>query len=275
MLAGSECASQLGDEVHDSHQTIPRALRSAGFLITAIYIAASLALLVSVSSSELSGLKGFATAVSISAHRLGGESFGQWATSGISLLLFVGHLGTVSVWLAATARLPFVIGLDRYLPEAFGRLHPRYGSPHIALITLTAATVLLILLSSLGGAAEQVYHVLISLEIAIYFIPYLYLFAATIKLQTARTSNDSGQTSQTTWTRFGICLVAVVGFLVTAASLILALIPGEKVESPTQFYAMVCGSLLLNLTIGLGLYLWGKQKRSQNLADIEIIDSSN
>lgn len=267
MLSGAECASQLGDEVHDSHKTIPRALLNAGLLITGIYIAASLALLVTVSSSELSGLKGFATAVSISAHRLGGDSFGQWATSGISLLLFVGHLGTVSVWLAATARLPFVIGLDRYLPEAFGRLHPRYGSPHIALITLAAATIMLIVLSSLGGAAEQVYHILISLEIAIYFIPYLYLFAATIKLQTANKSNDNGQTSST---RLGICLVAAVGFVVTAASLILALIPGENVESPARFYAMVFGSLSLNLIIGASLYLWGKRCRARSLATGEI-----
>ncbi len=265
MLSGAECASQLGDEVHDSRRTIPRALLNAGLLITSIYIAASLALLVSVSSSELSGLKGFATAVSISAHRLGGESFGQWATSGISLLLFVGHLGTVSVWLAATARLPFVIGLDRYLPEAFGRLHPRYGSPHIALITLAAATIMLIVLSSLGGAAEQVYHVLISLEIAIYFIPYLYLFAATIKLQSQQSTNTDGRTGLS---KLGVTLVAAVGFVVTTASLILALIPGENVESPAHFYAMVLGSLSLNLIIGAGLYLRGKRSRARSPATV-------
>lgn len=260
MLSGAECASQLGDEVHDSHRTVPRALLNAGLLITGIYIAASLALLVSVSSSELSGLKGFATAVSMSAQRLGGKSFGQWATSGISLLLFVGHLGTVSVWLAATARLPFVIGLDRYLPEAFGRLHPRFGSPYVALITLAVATIMLIGLSSLGGAAEQVYHMLISLEIAIYFIPYLYLFAATIKLQSQRRSSED---DSKTFSKLGVTLVATVGFVVTTVSLILALIPGEKVENPTQFYAMVFGSLTLNLIIGLGLYLWGKRSRAR------------
>lgn len=263
MLSGAECASQLGDEVHESHRTIPRALLNAGMLITGLYILASLALLVAVSPSELSGLKGFATAVSESARRLGGDQFGQWATSAISVLLFVGHLGTISVWLAATARLPFVIGLDRYLPAAFGRLHPRFGSPYVALITLAVATIMLVLLSSLGGAAEQVYHMLISLEIAIYFIPYLYLFAVLIKLQAKMSSTDDHRSRLK---RYGTYAVAVIGFAVTGTSLVLALIPGENIENPARFYAMVLGSLALNLAVGAGLYLWGRRTRAREVA---------
>ena len=260
MLSGAECASQLGDEVHESHRTIPRALFNSGLLITALYIICSLALLVAVPASELSGLKGFAAAVSTSARRVGGDSFGQWTTSTISLLLVVTHLGTVSVWLAATARLPFVIGLDRYLPEAFGRRHPRYGSPYIALISLAIATITLVILSSLGGAAEQVYHILISIEIAIYFIPYLYLFAALIALKTRELSRNDLQQPLMIWLS---CGVAALGFIVTATSLILALIPGEQIESPANFYAAVFGSLGFNLAVGTGLYLWGRRTRRQ------------
>lgn len=232
-------------------------------LITTLYILASLALLVAVSPGELSGLKGFATAVSTSARRLGGDQFGLLATSFISTLLFVGHLGTVSVWLAATARLPFVIGLDRYLPAAFGRLHPRFASPYVALITLAFATIILVILSSLGGAAEQVYHMLISLEIAIYFIPYLYLFAALFKLQTKHVPAEA---SQIRLKRYGTYAVAVTGFVVTGTSLVLALIPGENIESPARFYGMVLGSLALNLTTGVGLYFWGRRTRKQEIA---------
>lgn len=263
MFSGAESVSQLGDEVHESHRTVPKALLKAGLFITAIYMTASLALLTVVSSTELSGLKGFATAVSISAQRLGGESFGQWTTSAVSILLFVGHLGTVSVWLATTARLPFVIGLDRYLPASFGCLHPRFGSPYVALITLAIATILLVVLSSLGGAAEQVYHALISLEIAVYFIPYLYLFAALITLQTSGRLNE---VPQARFTKYGSCLVAGIGFVVTATALVLALIPGENVEDPARFYAMVFGSLAFNLIIGTGLYVWGKRTRPREMA---------
>jgi glutamate:GABA antiporter len=262
MLSGSECASQLGDEVHDPDRTIPRALFNAGLLIFAIYAVTSICLLVAVSSSELSGLQGFATAVSISARRLGGETFESWGTTLMALLLVVAHLGTVSVWLTTTARLPFVIGLDHYLPSAFGRLHPRYGSPYVALTTLAAATILLIVLSSFGGAANQVYQILISIEIVIYFIPYLYLFAALIKLKTIE--NRDRRTGP--WD-YGVTLVSAVGFLVTAMSMILALVPGEQVESHSHFYAMVFGSLAFNLAVGTGLYLWGRRIHSHDLPE--------
>ena len=263
MFSGAESSSQLGDEVHEAHRTIPRALVNAGVLITLIYLITSLALLTAVPASELSGLKGFATAVSISAHRLGGDSFGQWTTSGVSILLFVGHLGTVSVWLATAARLPFVIGLDRYLPPSFGRLHPHFGSPYVALITLAVATIGLIILSSLGGHAEQVYHALISLEIAIYFIPYLYLFAALIKLQATGALNDAQLTPIRKIRRY---VIAAIGFVVTATALVLALIPGENIESPAKFYLMVFGSLAFNLVIGAVLYLQGKRTRPRDIA---------
>ena len=35
---------------------------------------------------------------------------------------------------STAGRLPFVAGLDRYLPAAFGRVHPRWGSPYVALL---------------------------------------------------------------------------------------------------------------------------------------------
>ncbi len=260
MLSGAECASQLGDEVHEAQRTMPRAQKNDGLIITGIYILASLALLVCVSADELSGLTGFGTAVSITARRIGGDSFGGLVEPVMAILLFVGHLGTFSVWFAATARLPFVVGLDRYLPAAFGRVHPHYGSPHVALVTLAIATAMLVLLSSLGGAAAQVYQVLISLEIAIYFIPYLYLFAALIKLQMTR---PAGLEAASWVNESMIYLIAAVGFVVTAGSLALALIPGAEVESPARFYAMLFGSLAANLVIGAGLYLWGKRHRSE------------
>lgn len=264
MLSGAECASQLGDEVQDATRTIPRALLVSGVLITAIYMVASIALLAAVPSAELSGLKGFATAVTLSTQRVAGDAASQWMTSLMATLLFVGHLGTFSVWLAATARLPFVIGLDHYLPAAFGRLHPRFGSPYLALITLAAATAVLVLLSNLGGAAEQVYRALISLEIAIYFIPYLYLFAALAKLTASEWSRTPGSSRRRQWSA---AIASFVGFTVTATSLALALIPNHEIKNPKKFYVMVFGSLSINLAFGLGVYFAGKRLRERPGSD--------
>jgi glutamate:GABA antiporter len=52
----------------------------------------------------------------------------------MAALIVIGGLGQAGAWFAAGGRLPFVAGLDRFLPAAFGRVHPRYGSPHVSLL---------------------------------------------------------------------------------------------------------------------------------------------
>ena len=46
-----------------------------------------------------------------------------------ALLITLSNLGAMGAWLAVSARLPFVAGIDRYLPPAFARIHPKWGTP--------------------------------------------------------------------------------------------------------------------------------------------------
>ena len=43
-------------------------------------------------------------------------------------------LGGVAAWLGGMARIPYAAGLDRFLPPAMARLHPKYGTPHVSII---------------------------------------------------------------------------------------------------------------------------------------------
>ncbi len=259
MFAGFESASTLGDEIEDARSNVPRALLSAGLLITALYIVLSLCLMVLVPATELTGLGGFADAVGAGAARLGGERFSVLATSVSSAMLVLMILGSASVWFAATARLPFVVGLDRYLPAVFGRVHPRFRTPWVACLFLGGTTIAFILLSAFGGRAAQMYNIIISLEIVIFFVPNLYLFASLIKLHGIEPGAGAIRLpggSVGTWAIGG------AGFLVTTGSLVLALIPGEGVEDVALFYSSVLGALALNLAVGTALYLFGRRHRS-------------
>lgn len=259
MFAGFESASTLGDEVKDPRRNIPRALLSAGLLITGLYILLSLCLMILVPAAQLTGLEGFADAVGAGAARLGGQRISALATAFSSAMLVLMILGSASVWFAATARLPFVVGLDRYLPAVFGRIHSRFGTPWVACLFLGAATMTFILLSGLGGRAAQIYNMLIAVEIVIFFIPNLYLFAALIKL---RNVESRPGLIRIPGGRLGTWAIGGAGFLVTAVSLGFALIPGKEVEDVSLFYASVLGSLLLNLVVGAGLYCFGRRRRS-------------
>ncbi len=52
-----------------------------------------------------------------------------------------------------------------------------------------------------------------------------------------------------------------MGFVVTAASLVFALIPSESVADPTFFYITVFGTLAVLTILGVSLYANGKLRR--------------
>ena len=59
---------------------------------------------------------------------------------------------------------------------------------------------------------------------------------------------------------FNAIAAGITGFTVTLIATILALVPGEEVEDPLNFYLTVGGSLFFNLAVGIGIYLWAKRK---------------
>ncbi len=169
----------MSEEIRDARRNIPRALLLAGALITTLYVLGTVAILVALPQAEILRLEGFMTAIETVSRRLGVSGL----VPVIAVLIVVGGLGQAGAWFAAGGRLPFVAGLDRFLPAAFGRIHPRYGSPHISLMTQAGIAALFILLGQAGTTVKGAYDVLVSMAIISYFIPYLFMFASMIRLQ--------------------------------------------------------------------------------------------
>src|SRR5437763_924516 len=84
----------------------------------------------SSSHSEVSNLQGLMQAISKTAERVGWQAVIPIG----GFLIALSNLGASGAYLAAVARLPFVAGLDRFLPAAFGRLHSRWKTPWVALL---------------------------------------------------------------------------------------------------------------------------------------------
>ena len=178
-LGGTESASFLGDEIKNPRRNMPRALIIAGVIVTTGYILGSVAMLVALPASELSGLEGLMQAISHAAQKIGLGGL----TPITALLITISNLGALGAWFAAVGRLPFVAGIDRYLPPAFGKLHPRWQSPYVALLVQAGCAIVFIFLGQAGASVYSAYEILVSIGIISYFIPYLYLFASLIKLQ--------------------------------------------------------------------------------------------
>ena len=252
-LGGCETASFMGEEIKNARRTIPLALLSGGITVTICYILGTVCVLLALPSSEVNSLQGLVQAVSKTASRVGFPGVLPLA----AFLIALSNVGAAGAYLAAVARLPFVAGLDRFLPRAFGALHPRWKTPWVALLTQFVLGIVFIFLGQAGTSVKGAYDVLVSMGVITYFIPYLFLFAAMIKLQREPAGKDvirvpGGKTVAK--------LVAALGFLTTTLTIVLSVLPPpDEPNKPLAVLKIVggCGALLL---IGAGIYIGGKRK---------------
>lgn len=220
-LSGLESASMMGDEIENPRRNIPRALLLAGALITCLYILATVAMLVALPQTQILSLDGFIRAIETASGRVGAG----WITALVAGLIVVGGLGQAGAWFADSGRIPFVAGIDRFLPAAFGRVHPRYNSPYVSLLTQAAIAAAFIFLGQAGTSVKGAYDVLVSMAIISYFIPYLFMFASMIRLQREPAGPEVIRVPG--GSRVAIPL-ALIGLYTTTLSIGLALIPAPR-----------------------------------------------
>jgi amino acid transporter len=265
-FSGFEIASMVGQEVKDPHRNIPRGIIIAGFMVTGIYILSSASVLVAGPASELAERSGIADAVDLTTGRLGLAGMG--ALTG--MLLVVGAIGGTNSWVAGAARVPFAAGVDSVLPSAFGRLHSRYRTPHVALIIQGLAASLLFLASvfiSIGGeqtSIQESYDILVNLTILIYFVPYLYLFAAWIWLRRFESSTPSEGAMTMTRGMTSVWLIAGCGFVATFIAIGLVFVPPPGTESVFSYQANLIGQALVLFAVGFVFYFSARRRRARS-----------
>jgi amino acid transporter len=245
-FSGFEISSLVGQEVRDPERTIPRAVFIAGAVTTLVYIAGSASVLFAVPASSLKELSGITDAVQLVTQRVGLSGFAV-LTGG---LLALNGLAATATWTAGAARVPFAVGVDAAMPRAFAKLHPIYRTPHVALIVQSLASTAIFLASvffTVAGRStsiQEAYDILVNLTILVYFVPYLYLFAAQVRLlpETPR------------W-------APILGFAATAISLALTFIPPPGSNALTYELNLIVQAAIV-LGIGLGFYAWSRRLTS-------------
>ena len=255
-FSGCECASFMGDEIKNARRVVPRALLVAGGVITIGYIAGTFAMLVTLPASSISGLGGFMTAIDFLCRRLG---LGALIVP-VAILVGISNVGAAASYLSSTARLPFVVGINHYLPAVFGRIHSRWKTPYVALIFYGLAGILFGLLSQAGTSVKSTYDLLVSMSLITYFIPYLFVFAAMIRLQSRPA--PAGALRLPGGKRVAIPL-ACVGFFSTTAAIILSAFPGEHEYNPGVALFKIVAMTLVVLLAGMAVYLRGQRSISR------------
>lgn len=253
-FGGCETGSFLAGEIKNPRRTIPRALLIAGSTIAFCYILGTFCVLLALPSSEVTNLDGLVQAIERTALRLGLHG----VTSIAAALIAISNIGAAAAFLAAAARLPFVAGIDGFLPAVFGHVHPRWHTPYASVLAQGLIGIVFVFLGQAGTSVKGAYDVLVSIGVITYLVPYLFVFAALVRLQ----RQPAGvEVVVVPGGRPMAMLVAAVGFCTTTFAILLSLIPSP--EEPHKILVIVKVLGAASVLIGLGgvAYLVGKSKR--------------
>ncbi|HZU44473.1 MAG TPA: APC family permease [Terriglobales bacterium] len=254
-LVGLELASVMGDEIRDPRRTMPGAVAWGGIISGALYIGATLTLLVAVGKSDISVLQGIVQAVSHLAARVGMS----WVVPPFALMLSISIAGIGSAWLAGSARIPFVAGLDSYLPAWLGKVHPRYATPYPALILHALISMVLVVLNFTGAGVQETFQKLLSLAVVLQLVPFLYMFAALLKL--------ASDTREGYYSRPTLIAAGASGLLTTTLGIVLVFFPAQQITSLFSYEIwMVGGTLFFVGLAGFFFFIYGKRKALHGMA---------
>ncbi len=263
-LVGLELASVMGDEIDEPSRTLPGAVAWGGVLSGALYVGATLTLLIAV-GKNVNVLQGIVQAVNQMAGRIGIV----WITVPFAFLLSLSIAGIGSAWMGGSARIPFVAGLDSYMPAWLGKVHPRYATPYAALIVQGIVSALLVLVNFFGwwfwdklmgvlgllprlylspAGAGEVFQRLLSLAVVLQLVPFVYVFGALVRFAVTETV-PHGRYGRTT-----MFLAGISGFLTTILGIGLVFFPAQQITSLWSYEIWMVGGTLF--FIGLAAFFF-------------------
>jgi len=258
-LIGLELASVMGDEIQNPGKTLPGAVAWGGIFSGALYLGTTLTLLVAVGKSQINVLQGIVQAVSHMSARVGFA----WIIAPFALMLSLSIAGIASAWLGGSARIPFVAGLDSYMPDWLGKIHPKYSTPYAALIVHATVSVILVVInfSFTGAGVQETFQKLLSLAVVLNLVPFLYTFGALLKIALGG-SFVRGRFGKGTLIAAGLS-----GLLTTTLGIALAFFPAQQITSLLSYEVWMFGGTLA--FIGLAaffFFIYGRRKAVRKLA---------
>ena len=227
---GLELAPIVSGEMRNPRRDLPRAAVIGAAACAVYYIAGTAALLILLPPAEISPMTGLAQAGLAAA-----KSFGIPAVSVLfAALIGAAIAGQAGTYIAGNTRLPYVLGLDRYIPPAFARLHPRWKTPYLSLLVQAAIATIFLVMAQLGETVRATYQIMVDLVVIVTFIPFLYIFASGF--------------------RFSSRTAGISGLLVTVIAMILSVVPPPETASVPIFEAKVIGGCALFGAIGWAIF---------------------
>ena len=260
-FAGLELVSAMSDEIRDARRTLARAIWGSGISIAVIYIAGTFAVLMIMQAAPVDPKSGVYQALAIGSEALKIGLVGMIA----AFLVTFGNAGGVGTTVAGLSRVPFIVGVDRYLPAAFGKLHPKWRTPYIAILVQAVITLVLLVLSNVNETISGAYQILVDAATILYFVPFLYMYAAVIKLAGRADRGANAHAVLIPGGKIGVWIAGGFGFLITLVGIALSFVPPGDSANKFLFVLKLVSGTVLAIGLGLVLYYRGVRAKAREL----------
>ncbi len=234
-LTGMELVGVMGGEIRDPGRNIRRSAWLATPFAVVFYIVATASALVILPAEKISEVNGISQLGEAAGQMLGAP----WLTPVFAILVLCGAIGQFGGLGSSVSRMPLAAGVDRLLPAAFARVHPKWATPHISITVFGLVASVLLVVMQLGDSLRAAYDTLISLMVIAGFLPFLYIFGSSWKA--------------------GRRLSAVSGSIVTVIAIVCAVVPTPDITRVWLFEAKLFGG-----TGAVILSAWLVYRRARN-----------
>jgi APA family basic amino acid/polyamine antiporter len=216
-------------EIKDPQRNVPRALIYGILALMTIYLSVNVAYFYALTIDEMRGVSRIAEKA---ATTLTGPSGATFVASTVVLSTF----GCNTAAILAGSRLLYAMAADGVFLPAARRVHPRYRTPHVAILGLTVWSIVL----ALSGTYEQLFTYVM-------FTSILFSIAGGIALFVLRRKKPAHPRPYRTWGYPVVPIVFIIGSM--------AFVANTLMERPMESLAG-----LGLLALGLPAYWYWQQK---------------
>jgi glutamate:GABA antiporter len=238
--SGMEMNAVHVSSLRNPRREFPRSMFLACGLVLLIFILPALAISWVVPEQQLSLTAGVMQAFSEFFSHFGIERL----VPIVAIALVCASVGGMLTWLAGPSRgLVLIANREGYLPPFFQRTNEN-GIPVNILATQGAVTTVIALLYALMPSVSSAYWILSVMTTQVYLVVYLLMFVAAVRLRRTQPNVERGYTAP------ALTLLCVVGFVASAAAIVIGFVPPSQFESGN---AAVYVLIILAGTVLIGL----------------------
>jgi APA family basic amino acid/polyamine antiporter len=231
---GWQSANYVGEEIANPKKNLPLALVAGTIAVVVIYLAVNV---VYLRALGLNGLAATAAPAADAARRMFGPSGGLFVSAAIAISTF----GFLDLSILAPTRVYYAMAADRLFVPALATLHPRFGTPSLAIIVQSTWSCAL----ALTGTYDQLANYVV-------FADWIFFGLTVLTVLSFRRKLPLGQRPADSFRAFGYPVVQILFVLVSAA--VVASVIGAAPAAAAK------GAVLIAL--GVPVYYWYARRRA-------------